>query len=166
MAKKDAPAEEKIFTIPLRLSWKSSSRVEKTKKSVFAVKGFVKKHTHTSDVKISQKLNDVLWTSGAQKPLSRVSVKVNVQDGIANVRLPEETTLEEEKRKFLEEKNRKRQAEKTPEAEAGQNPEPAKSEPDAKDSAQQQTEEPKQDVSATESKQEVKKEEQKSEPKT
>ncbi len=111
--KKDAVSVEKVYTIPLRSAWKGATRVKKTKRSVSAVRQFVEKHTKAEDVKISEKLNSALWVSGAKKPLHKVMVKVNVSEGKASVRLPEEITLEEEKKRFLEEKKKK----KAPEAE-------------------------------------------------
>ncbi len=106
--KKPPAAEEKIFTIPLRREYLLATRVQRTKKTVIGVKKYVLKHTHASEVKISQKLNDSLWTSGAKKPLRSIKVKVSVSEGIANTRLPEEITLEEEKQKFLAEKDKKK----------------------------------------------------------
>ncbi len=108
MADKKAPVpEEKVFNIPLRREWISATRIEKTKKSVIGVKKYIMKHTKATDVKISPKLNDMLWASGAKKPLKSITLKVSVSEGVANARLPEEITLEEEKKKFLEEKGKK-----------------------------------------------------------
>jgi ribosomal protein L31E len=108
MADKKAPAaEEKIFTIPLRKAFTPASRIERTKKSVSAVKGYIRRHAHAPEVKVSEKLNDMLWASGAKKPLHSVKVKVSVSEGVADARLPEEITLEEEKKKFLEKETKK-----------------------------------------------------------
>jgi hypothetical protein len=50
-------------------------------------------------------VNDALWKSGAKKPLARIRVKAAIsEDGIVNGRLPEETTIEEEKKKFADKK--------------------------------------------------------------
>ncbi len=108
--KKSAPSEEKIFTIPLRRVWIKAARVGKTKKSVSAVKEYVRKHTHASEVRMSQKLNETLWAGGAKKPLHTIRVKVSVSEGVADTKLPEEITLEDEKKKFLE--KGKKEAEK------------------------------------------------------
>jgi large subunit ribosomal protein L31e len=114
MAEKKVVSEEKIFTIPLRDAWMKSPRIQKANRSVSAVKAYVKKHTRATGVTVSQKLNDVIWGGGAKKPPHRIMVKVSVSEGVANVRLPEEITLEEEKKKFLE---KKKEAEKAPAAE-------------------------------------------------
>lgn len=144
MADKKAPVtEEKIYNIPLRKAFTPASRIEKTKKSVAAVRKYITRHTHASEVKISTNLNDMLWASGAKKPLKSITVKVNLVDGIANVRLPEEITLEEEKRKFKEDKDKKKEAEKTeekaPETEKKEEPEKAESAPEKTDEAQQKS---------------------------
>ena len=125
MADKNAPvAEEKVFTMPLRRKWTPVTRTAKTKKSVSAVKEYITRHSRASSVKISEKLNDTLWASGAKNPLVSVKVKVNVVEGVANARLPEEITLEEEKKKFLEKKGVKPE-EKEEEGEAAPAPEEA-----------------------------------------
>ncbi|UCD03317.1 MAG: 60S ribosomal protein L31 [Candidatus Aenigmatarchaeota archaeon] len=120
MADKKAPAgEEKIFTIPLRRRWTHVTRIAKTKRSVSAVREYITRHSHAKDIKISQMLNDTLWARGAKNPLKSIKVKVNVVEGIANARLPEEITLEEEKKKFLEKKgkDKEKEAEKKKEEE-------------------------------------------------
>ncbi|MCK4714387.1 MAG: 60S ribosomal protein L31 [Candidatus Aenigmarchaeota archaeon] len=133
--KKALVTEEKIYNIPLRKAFTPASRIEKTKKSVAAVRKYITKHTHASEVKISTNLNDMLWASGAKKPLKSITVKVNLVDGIANVRLPEEITLEEEKRKFKEDKDKKKEAEKT---EEGKAEEDKKEEPKAEEKVKEQ----------------------------
>jgi large subunit ribosomal protein L31e len=114
MAKKEAPAtvDERVFTVPLRASWIGSTRVARTRKSVGAVRSFVTRHMRSENIKISRKLNSVLWGSGAKTPLSRIRVKATMDSsGLVSVRLPEEVTLEEEKKQFLE-KAKKEEEEK------------------------------------------------------
>lgn len=108
MAKnKEAPLDEKIFTVPLRRKFTSSSRIALTNRTVITVKEFMKKNLHVKNVSISPKVNDSLWRSGAKIPLNKIKVKATVSDGTAHVRLLEETTIEEEKKKFLKEKETK-----------------------------------------------------------
>jgi large subunit ribosomal protein L31e len=106
MAKKqDAPAtiDEKVFTIPLRGAWLPSTRVARANRAVRAVKGYVSKHMRSENVRISQKLNEALWSSGAKKPPSRLRVKVTMDtSGLVLARMPGEITLEEEKKKYLD----------------------------------------------------------------
>jgi len=103
MAKKQPDVlEERIMTVPLRSEWIETRRVMRSKKAVNAVKNFVKRHMKAKDVKISGKLNEAIWKSGAKKPPARIRVKATIDSaGLALVRLPEEITLEEEKKKFL-----------------------------------------------------------------
>ena len=108
MAEKKPETTEKIYIIPLRRVWVDVPRVTKTRRSVSAVRDYVAKHTHASEVKISEKLNRTLWAGGAKKPLSKIRVKVVITEGAADVRLPEEITLEEEKKKFLEKAKEKK----------------------------------------------------------
>jgi large subunit ribosomal protein L31e len=115
--KKTETAVEKIYTIPLRKHWRPGPRISRTKKSVSAVKEFVARHTRSGDIRISEKVNSLLWKGGAKKPLHKIRVKVNLIEGRASVRLPEEITLEEEKKKFLEEREKKKAEEKAAAAE-------------------------------------------------
>ncbi|MBN1896725.1 MAG: 60S ribosomal protein L31 [Candidatus Aenigmarchaeota archaeon] len=123
MAEKKAKmsTDEKIYNIPLRSSYKSGTRIERTKKSVKAVKEYVTKHTHTPEVRISEKLNTTLWSGGAKKPLHKITVKVTISEGTASVRLPDEITLAEEKKKFLDKKDEK--AEEKPDEAVKEEPE-------------------------------------------
>ncbi len=106
--KKKEITTEHVFTVPLRSQWKKTRRVMRVKRSVSALKSFIMKNTRAKSVKISTKLNDALWTGGAQHPPPRIRVKASVDsEGLASVKLPDEITLEEEKKKFLEEKKAK-----------------------------------------------------------
>jgi len=105
--KSEVKTEEKIFTVPLRSAWKPARRIEKTKKSVKAVREYVSNHTRTAEVSISEKLNTVLWSGGAKKPLHTVKIKVNLAGGKASAMLPDEITFDEEKKKFLEKETKK-----------------------------------------------------------
>jgi large subunit ribosomal protein L31e len=103
--KKKEIRAERVFTIPLRSSFVGTGRITRTNKSVNAVRNFVARHLHSTDVKISQKLNQALWVGGAKNPPGKIRVKASVDsEGLASVKLPGEITLEEEKKKFLEKK--------------------------------------------------------------
>ena len=94
--------DEKILTISLRKEWTPSTRVTKTKKSVSGLKKYVIKHTKAKGIKVSPKLNTLMWKGGAKRPVTNVKVKVTLDsEGIASIKLPEEITLEEEKKRFL-----------------------------------------------------------------
>lgn len=102
MAKKQPVTVEKIFNIPLRKKWVPVRRVARTKRAVSTVRDYVTRHTRSSDIKISTMLNSVLWSGGAKHPPGKIKVKVLIdEEGKALVRMPEEITFEEEKKKIL-----------------------------------------------------------------
>ena len=110
---KVAATEEKVLNVPLRSAHLHSRRVAKTNKAVSTLRLFVKKHTRASEVKVSQLINDFIWSSGAKNPPSSVKVKVSIDSAkVATVRLPSEISLEEEKKKFIEEIRRARRKQK------------------------------------------------------
>ena len=122
MAEKEKVSEEKIYNVPLSAGWKKASRVRKANKAVSVLKGFVVRHTKTEDVIISEKVNQSIWSSGAKKPPSKITVKVKKEEGgKVSVRLPDEMSLEEEKKKF-EEQKKARESGKKPEAEKKDGP--------------------------------------------
>jgi ribosomal protein L31E len=110
MAEKKADSVEKVYTIPLRDAYKKGSRMGNTNRTVRAVKDYVSKHAHASEVKVSEKLNSLLWTGGAKNALHTVRIKVKISEGKASAMLPEEISLEEEKKKFLEKEKKKSEA--------------------------------------------------------
>lgn len=107
MADKKVDSVEKVYTIPLRGAYKKSSRMGNTNRTVRAVKDYVSKHTHASEVSMSEKLNSLLWTGGAKNALHTVRIKVNISEGKASAMLPDEISLDDEKRKFLEKEKKK-----------------------------------------------------------
>lgn len=89
--------DERLYTVPLRGKWIKKTRVLRTKKAVNCVKDFISRHTKASDVRISTKLNELLWTGGAKRPPNRVKVKVKVENSTAWARLPNEVEVKPEK---------------------------------------------------------------------
>ena len=88
----DEENEEQIMTIPL-LTTKASPRSKKSKKAMIEVREHVAKHMKAKleDVWIDQKVNELVWARGIQKPPARVRVKaVKFEDGLVEVSLPEE----------------------------------------------------------------------------
>ena len=130
-------AEERLYTIPLRGKWVKKTRILRTKKAVNTVKEFVKRHTKASDVRISPKLNDVLWSGGAKKPPAKVQAKITIDGNTAWARLPNETEAKgEEKKKGAIESLKERVAGK-------EQPEKKEAEkPAAKDEAETEKPEP------------------------
>ncbi len=96
MAEKKA---ERVYTIPLRPVWIKQTHVQRTNKAVSHIKGFLMKHFHADDVKLSQPLNELLWRRGVKKPPSSVQVKAKIEDGVVTARLPEEKEVEKAEKK-------------------------------------------------------------------
>ena len=147
--KKPEPIAEHVYTIPLRSAWVGTRRTARTKKSVSTVRRFIERHMHAKTVKISAKVNEALWSSGAKKPLGKIRVKATLDvEGIASVKMPGEITLEEEKKKFLEKKKDEgKEAAKEPpkEAEAVAKEEGAKSDEAKEESKEESKEVPKEE---------------------
>lgn len=79
-AKLSDAGEGKIYNINVREAYKKSVR----KRSPYAiryVKGYLKKHTKASEVKIGPELNKTLWARGMKRPPASVRVKA-VYDGL------------------------------------------------------------------------------------
>jgi len=90
-------AGERIYTIPLRREWLKQTRVQRANRAVRAVQAFLIRHMKASEVKISPKLNELIWKSGAKKPPARVRVKARKDSkGVVTAQLPEEIETKEE----------------------------------------------------------------------
>ena len=91
--------EEKVFTINLRKDWVKKPRVARANRSVDYIRLFLSKHMKTDEIKITQLLNESLWTRGAKKPPASVKLKVVKDDkGIVTAMMPEEKMEVTEKR--------------------------------------------------------------------
>lgn len=100
MVKKETSVSgERIYIIPIRREWLKVPRNQRGKRAVGAVRNFLSKHMHSDDIKLSQKLNEMIWKSGIKRPPSRVKVKVSVKDGVVTARLPEEMEIKKEEKK-------------------------------------------------------------------
>jgi large subunit ribosomal protein L31e len=126
--KESGPAEERLLTIPLRREWLKAPMNYRAKRSVTTIRGFLSKHMHVplADVKISAKLNDFIWNSGAGKPPSRVRLKASLDSSTGKLMalLPDEKPPEAKKE---EKKTEKPKEEKPPATGTEESkPEPAK----------------------------------------
>ncbi len=100
MAKKETPvSEEKIYIIPIRREWLKVPRNQRGKKAIDEIRNFLSRHIHSDDVKLSQKLNEMIWKSGIKNPPSRVKVKVSMKDGVVIAKLPEEIEIKKGEKK-------------------------------------------------------------------
>ncbi|MBI2674842.1 MAG: 60S ribosomal protein L31 [Candidatus Aenigmarchaeota archaeon] len=100
MAEVKAPkAEERLYTIPLRIHFVLDSRIRKANRAIRIIEDFAKRHTHADAVKISEKVNSEVWKRGAKRPAGRIRVKIKLEDGKAKVMLPEEIEIKSVEKK-------------------------------------------------------------------
>ncbi|MBL7206412.1 MAG: 60S ribosomal protein L31 [Candidatus Aenigmarchaeota archaeon] len=99
MAKKEEVGIEKVYTIPLRSEFTKVPALERVNRSVSTIRAYLYKHLDADDVKISQKTNESLWKGGIKRPPAKIRVKVELKDGIATARLPDEKTEKSKKEK-------------------------------------------------------------------
>jgi len=90
---------DRIYTIPLRKGWLNTRYHGRANRSVNDIKRFLIRHLKTDDVRISARLNELIWKRGNSKPPASVKVKVSVKGGIATARLPEEVVIEKKDKK-------------------------------------------------------------------
>lgn len=87
---------ERIYVIPLRDAYEAS-RTRRAKKAISLIKKFAQRHMKGEEVRISNGVNELVWSHGAEKPPRRIRVLIRKDsDGIIHVMLPEEA--EEEKK--------------------------------------------------------------------
>lgn len=84
---------ERILTIPLRSEVLKANRTVKTERAVQTVRREVAKHLKIDDVRLSPLLNETLWAHSRERPPGSLRVKVEVKEGRAMVRLPEEMAV-------------------------------------------------------------------------
>ena len=100
--------EERIFTINLRKITLKSPRWEKSKRSVIAVKNFLKRHMKGDEVKIGKSITEEIWKRGNQNPPKNIRIHAIltedeeskiVQAELIGVPFPEEKEKKKEKKK-------------------------------------------------------------------
>jgi len=92
--KSKEPTGERIYTVPLRKEWLKAPRNKRGSRAVSTLKHFLFRHMKAADVKISQRLNEAIWTRGIQKPPAKIKTKTSIDaEGIVTVRLPEEMVI-------------------------------------------------------------------------
>ena len=98
MAKEKAEkVDERMYTIPLRREWQVVPAKKRANRTVRGIRSFVTKHTKAEDVKVSSRLNQLVWKHGIKNPPASVKVKVSIKEGVATARLPEEIVIEKKK---------------------------------------------------------------------
>ena len=66
--------EERIYTINLRKSISKVAKWEKSKKSVYAVRNFLKRHMKGDVVKIGKSITEEIWKRGNQNPPKSIRI--------------------------------------------------------------------------------------------
>lgn len=88
------PLLERIYTIPLRRAY-YVPRKKRANKAIRLIREFVKRHLHVTEVKISQELNEYIWSRNCEKPPRKVKVIVKkIDEDTATVDLYKEEKRE------------------------------------------------------------------------
>ncbi|MCD6434370.1 MAG: 60S ribosomal protein L31 [Candidatus Diapherotrites archaeon] len=93
------------YIVPLKKAY-NAPRSKRAKKAKNLLKKFIVKHFRTKNIKISPKLNEIIFARGIEKPPRKIAVKVLLKDNIANVYSAAEK-IEVAKEKKVEEKKEK-----------------------------------------------------------
>lgn len=89
---------ERIYTVPLRDAYEASRR-RRAKRAINILKEFAQRHMKAEDIRISEGVNQLIWSRSAERPPRRIKVVMRKdKDGIVRVMLPEEVGEEEGKK--------------------------------------------------------------------
>jgi len=66
---------QRIYTIPLRRDYLKKPRSKRSNRAIREVKEYVRKHTKTSEVKVSKGLSELIFSRGFQKPPAKIKVE-------------------------------------------------------------------------------------------
>lgn len=96
MSEKEEIILEREYTIPLRKVWEAQKK-KRAEKAIRIIKNFAKKHMKAEEVKISEKVNELIWSRGIEKPPRKIRVIMKKdKDNIVRVELIKETEEEKE----------------------------------------------------------------------
>lgn len=86
--KKQSEILERVYTVPLRQSFRNAPKYRKTNRAVGAVRAFLERHMKSDDVRLGQHLNELLWARGIGHPPPRVTVKATRdEEGVVRAEL-------------------------------------------------------------------------------
>jgi len=83
--------EERIYTVPLSRAW-IGPRNKRTPRAIWLLRSFILRHMKIDEdsLKISNEVNERLWSRGIQKPPRKIRVRATKDsEGIVTVRLAE-----------------------------------------------------------------------------
>ena len=79
----------RVYTVPLTRAW-LTPRHRRAKRAINILREFALRHMHAKDVKIDDKLNELIWARGIHNPPRRVNVLMEKdEDEIVTVQLAE-----------------------------------------------------------------------------
>ena len=80
---------ERVYTVPLWRAW-VTPRYRRTERAINLIKEYAVHHMKAKTIKISEELNEMMWTRGIQNPPRRVTVKMaKDKDGKVTISIPE-----------------------------------------------------------------------------
>ena len=83
-------SETQEYVIPLKNAY-YVPRWKRAKKAIKIIRKFVTRHLKVEDVKISNKVNEIVWKRNIKKPPRKIRVKVvKIDEETAEVKLPNE----------------------------------------------------------------------------
>ena len=96
MSEKEEIVLEREYTIPLRDAWKAPKK-KRAEKAIRIIKNFAKRHMKAEEIKISEKVNEIIWSKGIEKPPRRIKVIMKKdKDNIVKIELIGESKEEKE----------------------------------------------------------------------
>ncbi len=101
--------EEAIYTISLGNVYEKP-RKKRAPRAIKEIRAFVVRHAKVSpsSIKISERVNSLVWKSSIEKPPRKIRVKILKKEEIAFVLLPEEKLEENKEMEKKEEKNKQK----------------------------------------------------------
>lgn len=76
MPKEQEIVEERIYVVPLWIKLKRTRGLHRAKKAINFLREFIAKHMKNPNVKISTKVNEMVWGRGIRNPPRRIKVRV------------------------------------------------------------------------------------------
>ncbi len=87
MTKEREAVEERLMVVPLARA-RYAVRWRRAEKAIRLLREHVARHMKAKEVKLSQEVNEAIWSRGAQKPPRRLAVKaVKDEEGVVWVHL-------------------------------------------------------------------------------
>ena len=81
--------EERLYTIPLRRFLFTPPKL-KAKRAIKVIRTYIQRHLKPEGIKISEEVNQLLWSRGPENPPPRIRVKaLKDKEGVITVRLAE-----------------------------------------------------------------------------